>query len=37
MHGVSVLYHGVRVGVGGVINYEGVIHVSCIECYVFGV
>ena len=29
--------YGVRVGAGGIVNYEDVMHVSCLEGYVFGI
>jgi len=31
VYGVRVLCYGVRVGAGGIINYEDVIHVSCVK------
>ena len=37
MHGVRVLCYGVSVGAGGIINYEDVIHASCVKGYVFGI
>ena len=35
MYGVRVLCYGVRVGGGGIINYEDVIHLSCVKACVF--
>ena len=35
MYGVSVLCYGVKIGAGGVVDYEDVVHVSRIKCYVF--
>ena len=37
MYGVGVLCNGVKVGAGGIVNYEDVIHTSRIEGYVFGI
>ena len=35
VYGASVLCYGVKIGAEGVIDYEDVVHVSCIKCYVF--
>jgi len=37
VYGVRVLCYGVRVGAGGIINYEDVIQLSCLKDYVFGI
>ena len=37
MHGARVLCYGIKIGVGGIINYEDVVHVSRTEGYVFGI
>ena len=30
-----MLYYRFRVGVGGVINYYNVVHISGVKCYAF--
>jgi len=35
VHGATVLCYGVKIGAGGVVDYEDVVHISRIKCYVF--
>ena len=37
VYGVRVLCSDIRVGAGGIVNYEDVIHISCVKGYVFGI
>jgi hypothetical protein len=37
VYGVRVLCYVVKFGAGDIINYDEVIHVSCVKGYVFGI